>query len=93
MSHHNSTSSSWGTTLSIHFARTLTTTRHDCLYYEVRGTPKFVRYWSPKELHRLSGYPEDYCEVFMGKSTILQRLFGMTVIVPVVEYVIRSAIV
>jgi DNA-cytosine methyltransferase len=86
------TGSCWGGTLSIHFARTLTTSRHDSMYYEVRGRQKFVRYWSPNELHRLSGFADSYCQVFLDNPSILQKLFGMTVIVPVVEYVISSSI-
>jgi DNA-cytosine methyltransferase len=73
--------------------RCITTKQEDNILFDYRfckqNNDLFVpRFFSKRELSRLFGYPDDYIET--NKKTVYQRLFGMTVVVPVVKSIVES---
>jgi DNA-cytosine methyltransferase len=68
------------------FARCVTTKKANNILFDYRLCKKkeqFVpRYFSKTELCRLFGYPDNYVETI--KTTVYQKLFGMSVVVPVI---------
>ena len=72
----------------------ITTTRSDNVLFDYRlcrGAKKFIpRFYTKNEMCRLFGYPDDY--VATEKKTVYQKLFGMSVVVPVVGYVFEMVL-
>lgn len=54
-----------------------------CKQYKDRFIPRF---YTKKELSRLFGYPDDY--ILTNKKTVYHKLFGMTVVVPVIRAIV-----
>jgi DNA-cytosine methyltransferase len=52
--------------------------RRDC-----RPNQFIVRFFTPNELSRFFGFPEDYISKKLGKYTVY-RLYGMTIVIPVI---------
>jgi len=79
-------------------ARCVTTKKANNTLFDYRGcsNPKnshiqFIpRYFSKRELCRLFGFPDDYVETKF--LTVCQKLFGMSVVVPVIDAIVSEFI-
>jgi DNA-cytosine methyltransferase len=73
-------------------ARCVTTKKANNILFDFRlcnTKIQFVpRYFSKCEFSRLFGFPDDYVETEM--STVYQKLFGMSVVVPVIDAIIQA---
>lgn len=75
--------------------RCITTKREDNILFDYRlcgdnrGKDVFVpRFYSKRELSRLFGYPDDYVKT--DRKTVYHKLFGMTVVVPVISAIVSK---
>ena len=79
----------WKSSISIvtdNHIKCFTTTRHDNILYDLRFEPPILRYFTKKEISILFGFPYDYIK--SESPHITQKLFGMTVVPPVIKHII-----
>ena len=81
----------WKSILSFtknNYIKCITTSRPHNLLLDQRSGGFFVRYYSKKELNTFFGYPDDYVKTDF--STVYQKLYGMTVVPPVILYILTT---
>jgi DNA-cytosine methyltransferase len=73
-------------------AKCITTDKSDAVLIDRRNMKPnefVVRYFTPSELNRLFGFPNNYIKDISISINILYQLYGMTVVVPVIEYILN----